>query len=145
MPSPQGIAKEYHPGSWSRGEPAAARAEKPQGGTAMEARHKRAINALSLEPPVEGQLTRALENYEDYHGLGRGAATVNDLRTSKHSLRAWAQYDLAELDDVQEARSSARRVGQIPYSTDPETWRADLASLMQYAFQDVKNYREIAI
>ena len=130
MPSPQGNAKEYHPGSWSHGAAFAARFEKHQRPTAS---------------PVEGTLTRALENYEDYYGLDRGKATVNDLRMSKHSLKAWAQYDLAELDDVQEAGSSAKRVGQIPYSTDSETWRADLASLMKYAFQDVENYREIAI
>ena len=69
MPSPQGNAKEYRPGSWSRGEPVAAAVEKAEGATAKEARHKRAINALCLEPPVEGELSRALENYEDYYGL----------------------------------------------------------------------------
>ena len=36
-------------------------------------------------------------------------------------------------------------MGRVPYSADPETWRTDLASLMKYAFQDVKNYREIAV
>ena len=99
MPTPQGSAKEYHPGSWSHGAAFAAGSEKHQRPTAAEVRHRRAVNALNLEPPVEGMLSRALENYEDYYGMGRGEATVNDLRTSKHTLRAWAQYDLAELDD----------------------------------------------
>ena len=76
MPSPQGIAKEYHPGSWSHGAPPAARFERQQRPTAS---------------PVEGTLTQALENYEDYYGLDRGKATVNDLRMSEHSLKAWAQ------------------------------------------------------
>ena len=60
-------------------------------------------------------------------------------------MKAWAQYDLTELEDEQEARGAATLVGRVPYSTTPETWRADLASLMKYAFQDVENYREIAI
>ena len=90
MPSPQGYAKAYRPGSWTRGEPATARFEKPKSAL---------IQALALEPPAEGQLTRALENYEEYHGLDRGTATVNDLRLSKHSLSTWAHYDLAELDN----------------------------------------------
>ena len=133
MPTPQGIAKEFRPGSWSHGEPAAARSEKPRSAI---------VQALALEPPVEGQLTRALENYEDYHGLDRGTATVNDLRTSKHSMSTWAHYDLAGMNDAHGTGGAPKLVGKIPYST---TWRAELASFLKCAIQDPRGYREVAV
>ena len=77
--------------SWSHGDAAAARSGK---------RHGPIVGALALEPPVEGQLTKALGNYETYHGLVPGSATVGDLRASKFSMRTWAQFEMAEMGDV---------------------------------------------
>ena len=72
LPTPQGFPRQFRP---ERGEVADVHVKKPP--SAID-------QALASERPLDSQLSKALENYEDYNRLARGTAKVSDLRETNH-------------------------------------------------------------
>ena len=94
------------------------------------------------ECAVSAQFCKALRNYEAYDGLDPGTATIDHLRDSEHSVRAWALFDMTEFTVAEDDGGSPREAVLVAQIRRSQTWRDDLATCLACAVQD---YRDAAV
>jgi hypothetical protein len=66
--------------------------------------------------------TAAIRNYEAFHKLPRGTATLHQVVHSSAGVAGWAAHALSRSEDGDSVDSVAQTHGELPYSPGDEVW-----------------------